>query len=117
VTFKVLPVTAHATQMQRQLSDELGFLKVIRDLARESQHPGRAHIFTLMDSFEVSSTHGRHLCLVHEVLGMFPKTSSPGLPVPLVKPEVVAKHWQLLLALYFLHHKCHVTVVHTGAVL
>ena len=97
--------------MQRQLSDELGFLRLIRDFAQESQHPGRTHVVTLMDSFEVSSAHGRHLCLVHGVLGRFPKVNSPGLPVPLVK--AVAK--QLLWALDFLHREC--CVVHTGAVL
>ncbi|KAG1759471.1 kinase-like domain-containing protein [Suillus occidentalis] len=104
VAVKIL--SAHATQVQLQLSDELGFLKSVRDLARESRHPGRAHIVALLDNFEVPSTQGRHLCLVHEPMGIFPKVDG-GLPVPLVK--VVAK--QLLLALDFLHHECH--VVHT----
>ncbi|KAG1779518.1 kinase-like domain-containing protein [Suillus placidus] len=104
VAVKIL--TAHATQVQLQLSDELGFLQSVRDLARESRHPGQAHIVALLDSFEVSSTQGRHLCLVHEAMGIFPKVDR-GLPIPLVK--VVAK--QLLLALDFLHHECH--MVHT----
>lgn len=104
VAVKIL--SAHATQVQLQLSDELGFLQSVRDLARESRHPGQAHIVTLLDSFEVSSTQGRHLCLVHEPMGIFPKVDG-GLPVPLVK--VVAK--QLLLALDFLHRECN--VVHT----
>jgi serine/threonine-protein kinase SRPK3 len=97
--------------VQGRLSDELGLLQSIRDLAAESKNPGKSHIVTLIDSFEVSSTHGRHLCLVQEPLGIFPKVNSPGLPVPLVK--VVAK--QLLLALDFLHRECH--VIHTGALL
>jgi len=59
-----------------------------------------------MDSFEVASTQGSHLCLVHEAMGRF-VFDSRGLPIPLVK--VVAK--QLLLALDFLHSECH--VVHT----
>lgn len=104
VAVKIL--SAHATQVQLQLSDELGFLQSVKDLARESRHPGQAHIVALLDSFEVSSTQGRHLCLVHEPMGIFPKVDG-GLPVPLVK--VVAK--QLLLALDFLHRECH--VVHT----
>jgi serine/threonine-protein kinase SRPK3 len=81
------------------------------DLAGPSRNPGRANIITLMDSFEVSSIHGRHLCLVHEAMGIFPKIGGQGLPVPLVK--VVVK--QLLLALDFLHRECQ--VVHTGALL
>lgn len=104
VAAKIL--SAHATQVQLQLSDELGFLQSVRDMSRESRHPGRAHIVALLDNFEVSSTQGRHLCLVHEPMGIFPKVDG-GLPVPLVK--VVAK--QLLLALDFLHRECH--VVHT----
>ncbi|KAG2126926.1 kinase-like domain-containing protein [Suillus clintonianus] len=105
VAVKIL--TSHATQVQHQLSNELGLLQAVRDLARESSNPGRTHVVTLLDSFEVSSTQGRHLCLVHEAMGIFPKISSLGFPVPLVK--VVAK--QLLLALDFLHRECH--VVHT----
>ncbi|KAG1723915.1 kinase-like domain-containing protein, partial [Suillus paluster] len=104
VTVKIL--TAHVTQAQLQLSDELGFLQSVRDLAGESRHPRQAHIVALLDSFEVSSTQGRHLCLVHEAMGIFPKVDR-GLPVLLVK--AVAK--QLLLTLDFLHHECH--VVHT----
>jgi serine/threonine-protein kinase SRPK3 len=103
-------LSAHATQVQLQLSDELGFLQSVRDLARESRHPGRAHIVALLDNFQVSSTQGRHLCLVHKPMGIFSKIDG-GLPVPLVK--VVAK--QLLLALDFLHRECH--MVHTGALL
>lgn len=62
-----------------------------------------------MDSFEVSSAQGSHLCLVHEAMAKFPTVGRRGLPVTLVK--AVAK--QLLLALDFLHRECH--VVHTGA--
>jgi len=82
---------------------------LVKNLAAESRNPGRTHIVTLIDSFEVSSTQGRHLCLVHETMGLFPKVNSLGLPVRLVK--VVAR--QLLMALDFLHRECH--VIHTGA--
>ena len=78
-------------------------------MATESRNLGRNHIVTLTDSFGVSSTQGRHLCLVHEAMGLFPKVNNLGLPVPFVK--VVAR--QLLMALDFLHRECH--VVHTGA--
>jgi serine/threonine-protein kinase SRPK3 len=107
VAVKIL--TAHATQVQRQLSDELGLLQFVKNLAAESRNPGRTHIVTLIDSFEVSSTQGHHLCLVHEAMGLFPKVNNQGLPVSLVK--VVAR--QLLMASDFLHRECH--VIHTGA--
>jgi serine/threonine-protein kinase SRPK3 len=107
VAVKIL--TAHATQVQRRLADELSLLQHVRDLAGKSKHPGRAHVIALIDSFEVSSIQGNHLCLVHEATGTFPKMDRLGLPIPLVK--LVTK--QLLLALDFLHRECH--VVHTGA--
>jgi serine/threonine-protein kinase SRPK3 len=107
VAVKIL--TAHATRVQSRLADELGLLRRMRDLAGTSRNPGRAHVITLIESFELSSIQGSHLCLVHEAMGRFPKVNSLGLPLPLVK--VVAK--QLLLALDFLHCECRIT--HTGA--
>ncbi|KAF9508639.1 hypothetical protein BS47DRAFT_1350109 [Hydnum rufescens UP504] len=105
VAVKIL--TAHATQVQRQLSDEVGLLQLVREVAGKSRNPGKNHVAALVDSFEVSSTQGNHLCLVHEAMGRFPKINGIGLPIPLVK--VVAK--QLLLALDFLHHEC--DIIHT----
>ena len=95
--------------MQRQLSDELGLLHIVRDVAEQSRNPGRAHIISLIDSFEVSITQGRHLCLVQQAMGIFPSGKNIGLPIPLVK--YVAK--QLLMALDFFHRECH--IIHTGA--
>ncbi|KAF9518254.1 hypothetical protein BS47DRAFT_1379973 [Hydnum rufescens UP504] len=97
--------TRNASAMQ--LSDELGLLQLVREVAGKSRNPGRRHVVTLIDSFKLSSTQGNHLCLVHEVMGRFPKVNGVGLPIPLVK--AVAK--QLLQALDFLHHECH--VIHT----
>ncbi|RDB22074.1 Serine/threonine-protein kinase SRPK [Hypsizygus marmoreus] len=106
VAVKIL--TAHATEVQSQLSDELGLLQLARDSAKQCRSsPGPSHIVGLLDSFEVSSINGRHLCLVHEPMGRFPKLDGTGLPLSVVK--VVAK--QLLQALDFLHRECR--VVHT----
>jgi serine/threonine-protein kinase SRPK3 len=107
VAVKIL--TAHATQAQRQLANELGLLRRVQNLAEKSRNPGRDHVVNLIDSFEVSSSRGSHLCLVHQALGRFSMINSRGLPIPLVK--ILAK--QLLLALDFLHRECN--VVHTGA--
>jgi serine/threonine-protein kinase SRPK3 len=83
----------------------------VQDLAGKSRNPGRAHVITLIDSFEVSCTQGSHLCLVHAAMGKLPKVGGLGLSLPLVK--VVAT--QLLMALDFLHRECR--IVHTGAFL
>jgi serine/threonine-protein kinase SRPK3 len=97
--------------VQCQLSDELGLLQLVREVAWQSRNTGRRHVVTLINSFKLSSTQGNHLCLVHEAMGKFPKVKGVGLPIRLVK--VVAK--QLLQALDFLHHECN--VIHTGALL
>ncbi|KAG1744713.1 kinase-like domain-containing protein [Suillus occidentalis] len=91
----VSPRDAGATSAFRTSLDSYN---LVRDLARESRHPGQAHIVALLDNFEVSSTQGRHLCLVHEPMGIFAKVDG-GLPVP------------YFFALDFLHGECH--VVHT----
>jgi serine/threonine-protein kinase SRPK3 len=38
--------------------------------ALSSDHDGRHRIRRLLDSFEVQGPHGRHICLVHEPLGI-----------------------------------------------
>jgi serine/threonine-protein kinase SRPK3 len=105
-------LTAHATQVQNRVADEIGILQLISERAQTTIHPGRNHVVTLLDSFELVSAHGRHLCLVHEAMGSFTDLFQPGrkLPVPVVKD--VTK--QLLQALDFLHGQCR--VIHTGIV-
>ncbi|KEQ90374.1 hypothetical protein AUEXF2481DRAFT_48747 [Aureobasidium subglaciale EXF-2481] len=39
-------------------------------LSLSSKHDGRHHIRRLLDSFEVEGPHGRHICLIHEPLGI-----------------------------------------------
>ena len=86
-------------------------LQLITDQARSTNHPGRNHVVTLRDSFELASAHGRHLCFVHEAMGRFTGLFQPGRKLPILLVKDVAK--QMLQALDFLHRECR--IVHTGA--
>lgn len=45
-------------------------LKMLQRLAAdESEHPGRAHVRSLLDHFTISGPNGEHCCLVSEVAG------------------------------------------------
>ncbi|KAJ5121529.1 kinase-like domain-containing protein [Penicillium bovifimosum] len=78
----------------------------------ETKHPGRHFIRKLLDHFYIQGPHGRHICLVHEPLGMSADAllkMSPGHVMTLddMKPGIR----QLLVALDFLHSECH--IIHT----
>ncbi|KAF5362822.1 hypothetical protein D9757_013833 [Collybiopsis confluens] len=55
------------TSDEKKRSDELRMLQKIATAQRS--HRGFEHTLTLYDSFEFQGPHGRHLCLVIEVLG------------------------------------------------
>jgi len=79
----------------------------------ETKHPGRNFIRKLLDHFYIQGPHGRHVCLVHEPLGVSADVlmkMSPGHVMTLddMKPGIR----QLLVALDFLHSECH--IIHTG---
>jgi len=99
--------------MQSSVAEELGILGCITEQAKTTNHPGRGHVLTLQESFELDSVHGRHLCLVHQALGIFPALfdHDKKLAVPIVKHVTR----QLLEALEFLHTQCR--VIHTGKTL
>ncbi|KAF9236294.1 kinase-like domain-containing protein, partial [Melanogaster broomeanus] len=108
VAVKIL--SAHATEVQGQLANELAFLQRINVASRSSGHAGRNHVVALLDDFQLTSAHGSHICLVYEAAGSFStvfKGNNKQLPVNQVKN--LAR--QLLLALDFLHRECH--IVHT----
>ncbi|KAF9236548.1 kinase-like domain-containing protein [Melanogaster broomeanus] len=108
VAVKIL--SAHATEVQGQLANELPFLKLINEASKSSGHADRSHVVTLLDDFQLMSIHGSHICLVYEAAGSFStifKGNNKQLPVNQVKN--LAR--QLLLALDFLHRECH--IVHT----
>jgi serine/threonine-protein kinase SRPK3 len=107
VAVKIL--TAHATQIQQWLADELGFLGAVRDFAGKSGNPGRNHVVALLNSFEISSAHGGHLCFVHETMAGLPMLGPLGLPL-----VIVVTKQQLLAFKDFLHREFR--MIHTGTI-
>ncbi|KAK2776347.1 hypothetical protein FQN52_003490, partial [Onygenales sp. PD_12] len=79
----------------------------------ETDHPGKRLIRQLLGSFEIQGPHGRHLCLVHEPLGInldealeyFPQRK---FSLETLKPSLR----QILVAVYFLHAQA--GIIHTG---
>ncbi|KIO24033.1 hypothetical protein M407DRAFT_26563 [Tulasnella calospora MUT 4182] len=105
-------LTAHATKEHGSgRFDEIKLLERVR--AAEPTHPGHKHCSQIIDPFRTTSSHGDHICIVTEALGLdldrfrmhFAKRK---LPVPLVKRLVK----QILLALDYLHRGC--GIIHTA---
>lgn len=89
--------------------------RIIEDhIARQNPtHRGRVILRTCLESFEVASTEGNHLCLVYEPmrepLWILQRRFVDGrLPLPIAKAYI----FFLLVGLDFLHTDC--GVVHTG---
>lgn len=93
-------------------------LDMLRHVQSRSQDAGGAiqgsdKIMALVDEFNHTGPHGRHVCLVFKPMGpdmsrlrtLFPK---PRLPIPVAKR--VSR--DLLLSLVFLHDQC--GIIHTG---
>jgi serine/threonine protein kinase len=79
----------------------------------DPHHPGLQYVRLVLDSFDISSPQGNHVCLVYEpmreTLSTFQeRTQNRRLPSNLMKPLLRF----LLLGLDYLHTKCHVS--HTG---
>lgn len=79
----------------------------------DPSHRGFSVVRRIIDSFELKTGSGTHLCLVHEplreTLDIYRKRFSGGrLPIPLVKAYVKV----LLVGLDYLHTRCN--VIHTG---
>ncbi|KAJ9213843.1 hypothetical protein DTO166G4_4622 [Paecilomyces variotii] len=107
-TYVVLKV--YITGQNRDHERELHIYKHMN--LKETKHPGRNFIRKLLDHFYIQGPHGRHICLVHEPLGMSADLlvkMSPGQAMTLdqMKPGIR----QLLIALDFLHSECH--IIHT----
>ncbi|KAJ4313516.1 serine/threonine protein kinase, CMGC [Neodidymelliopsis sp. IMI 364377] len=107
VALKVVRSAAHYTETAL---DEIKLLKKVVD-ANES-HPGRAHVVSLLDSFNHKGPNGVHVCMVFEVLGenllgLIKRWNHRGIPMPLVKQ--ITK--QVLLGLDYLHREC--GIIHT----
>lgn len=107
VALKVVRSAAHYTETAL---DEIKLLKKIVDA--NPKHPGKAHVVSLLDSFEHKGPNGVHVCMVFEVLGenllgLIKRWNHRGIPMPLVKQ--ITK--QVLLGLDYLHREC--GIIHT----
>ncbi|KKK13213.1 hypothetical protein ARAM_000564 [Aspergillus rambellii] len=107
-TYVVLKV--YITGQNRDHERELRMYKHMNSVTKK--HPGRNFIRKLLDHFYIQGPHGRHICLVHEPLGISADIlvkMSPGHVMSLddMKPGIR----QLLIALDFLHSECH--IIHT----
>jgi len=107
VALKVVRSASHYTETAL---DEIKLLKKIVDANLD--HPGRAHVVSLLDSFEHRGPNGLHVCMVFEVLGenllgLIKRWNHRGIPMPLVKQ--ITK--QVLLGLDYLHREC--GIIHT----
>lgn len=107
VALKVVRSASHYTETAL---DEIKLLKKIVDA--NPNHPGKAHVVSLLDSFEHKGANGLHVCMVFEVLGenllgLIKRWNHRGIPMPLVKQ--ITK--QVLLGLDYLHREC--GIIHT----
>lgn len=107
VAMKVVRSAAHYTDAA---IDEIYLLK--RAVEANPNHPGRAHVVSLLDSFTHEGPNGSHVCMVFEVLGenllgLIKRYKYKGIPQVLVKQ--ITK--QVLLALDYLHREC--GIIHT----
>ncbi|KZV99851.1 kinase-like protein [Exidia glandulosa HHB12029] len=109
-----LKVVKSADRYTETALDEVQLLaRVQRPLSSPSTpHTGRVHIVQLVEHFFHTGPHGRHVCMVFEVLGesllsVVRRYAAHGVPLLLVKQ--IAK--QILLGLDYLHVHC--SIVHT----
>lgn len=107
VALKIVRSAAHYTETA---IDEIKLLT--RIVQAKPDHPGRRHVYSLLDSFEHRGPNGVHVCMVFEVLGenllgLIKRWNHRGIPMPLVKQ--ITK--QVLLGLDYLHREC--GIIHT----
>ncbi|KAK9369772.1 kinase-like domain-containing protein [Lipomyces kononenkoae] len=107
VALKVVRSASHYTETA---IDEIKLLEKI--VTANPSHPGRAHVVSLLDSFEHVGPHGTHVCMVFEVLGenllgLIRRFHHRGVPIGFVKQ--ITK--QVLLGLDYLHREC--GIIHT----
>ncbi|CAM9692604.1 unnamed protein product [Chrysoparadoxa australica] len=123
VALKVQKSAEHYTEAAR---DEIELLNCVRanaqlmeDIATEQMNLGRvqnisgdAHVVQLLDSFEHVGRHGRHVCMVFEMMGcnllsVIKRYQYHGVPIPIVKSFAR----QMCQGLAFLHSMC--SIIHT----
>lgn len=107
VALKVVRSASHYTETA---VDEIKLCQKIA--SADPQHPGHAHVVSLLDQFNHKGPNGTHVCMVFEVLGenllgLIKRYDHKGIPVPLVK-QITR---QILLGLDYLHRVC--GIIHT----
>lgn len=107
VALKVVRSSFHYTETAL---DEIRLLKRVNHA--NPDHPGRAHVVSLLDNFQHKGPNGTHVCMVFEVLGenllgLIKRFEHKGIPQELVKQ--ITK--QVLLGLDYLHREC--GIIHT----
>ncbi|KAI7369621.1 kinase-like protein [Hortaea werneckii] len=89
---------------------ELPIYEEINDL--QTNHEGRKYIRKLYDSFELQGPHGRHICLVHQPLGISLGELKQLTPDGLFSAELIRQTLRCILSgLQFLHKEAR--VIHT----
>lgn len=91
---------------------ELEVMEKVTEVASTSTHPGKDHVATLLDHFELNGPTGKHVCMVYRLLGediaaQTTRAKIEHLPYRAVK-QITR---QLLEALDFCHTEC--GVIHT----
>ena len=90
---------------------ELPIYEEINDL--QTTHEGRKYVRKMYDSFELQGPQGRHICLVHQPLGISLGELKELNPDGLFSSELIRQTLRcILMGLQFLHKE--VRVIHTG---
>eukprot|EP01006_Ploeotia_vitrea_P036520 TRINITY_DN66028_c6_g1_i1.p1 TRINITY_DN66028_c6_g1~~TRINITY_DN66028_c6_g1_i1.p1 ORF type:complete len:745 (+),score=378.50 TRINITY_DN66028_c6_g1_i1:260-2236(+) len=97
-----------ASQYTEAAEDEIELLGV----TNKNDPDGKRFVVSFLDNFTVQGPHGKHVCMVFEVVGenllaLIKKFKYRGIPLHIVK--VIA--FQCLIGLDFLHHTC--AIIHT----
>jgi serine/threonine-protein kinase SRPK3 len=78
-----------------------------------SKHGGKMSLRRLLDSFEIQGPNGKHLCLIHEALGMSLEELRDLVPGQGFASELIRESLRSILrALHFLREEAH--IIHTG---
>ncbi|OJD11042.1 CMGC/SRPK protein kinase [Emergomyces pasteurianus Ep9510] len=111
-TYAALKIYAHDLVAEDEIDNESAIYKRLSTIGNRN-HPGKAYVRTIQDSFSITSRAGNHhQCLVHEVLSndiLSLRYTRSDCKLPEVMLKQILIH--LLLALDFLHSECH--IIHT----
>eukprot|EP00092_Neocalanus_flemingeri_P039898 GFUD01043455.1.p1 GENE.GFUD01043455.1~~GFUD01043455.1.p1 ORF type:complete len:587 (+),score=178.25 GFUD01043455.1:292-2052(+) len=108
--FVALKVVKSAKHYTETAVDEIKLLKCVRDT--DPEDPFRGRTVQLLDDFVVAGVHGKHVCMVFEVLGhnllkYITQSNYQGIPIENVKSIIK----QVLEGLSYLHSACQ--IIHT----